>query len=358
MPSSSEPARRKGRMPAFVAAVAALGLAAGCARRPDPGTAVKGFEASLVFGVKPVEEPSQPANADFAGLSATNSVRDNGLPSALVDEPSPFVSNKPRPPLAKPAPCPPASASAAPAEPAGTTVPSDRLPVGGVYRWRKAGTVTLTSLPIPLQVGGFEQRLVRNVGRPPSATGAPSTTTFTYETVQPASVTGGGGLVATTWQVNTNPTTFFVTPPTANVPVTAGDPERGIVIKRIQNLDSSGRPAGPAFAPLTGLLLLPIPARQSESFTSVAVDPATQQTGQFAGQVVDKQLVDACGDLLDAWHVHGTLSFSSGLTRTVDYSFSLPLGGLLVEEKFSETTADATGSLDYTIGQLKPASPS
>jgi hypothetical protein len=334
----------------FLVAVALL--AAGCARQHEPGTTVKSFQASLAFGVKP---PATPANFAPGPVTEASLRADAGLPEQLT---APFFPTKLRPALgAASAPCPPAGNSAFPKEPAGITVM--KAPLEGAYRWKRAGQVTSAQFPVPLPVAGFEQRLIQQVSDV-QHTVHPTTSQpgiiFTYQTVQPQ--IGSTALVRTTWQVKSNsPQALQQSPQVAATPnVRAGDPEDGIVIKKIEMLDESGNPTGPAFAPVTGLLMLPLPIFEGESFSSTATDPTNGEVAQVQATVGGKTLVDACGELTEGWKVSGTETFTGTQTetRSFDDVFSLVLGGIVAHEKLSVVDSAGTFNLDLTIGQLAP----
>jgi hypothetical protein len=328
-------------------------LATGCARQHEPGTTVKSFQASLAFGVKP---PATPANFAPGPVTPDALQADAALPEQLT---APFFSTKLRPALgAASAPCPPAGNNAFPKEPAGITVMNP--PTAGAYRWKRAGEVTSAKFPVPLPVGGFEQRLIQQVSDVQHTVHPTSNQPgiiFTYQTVQPQ--IGSTTLVRTTWEVKSDsPQAIDQTPVVEGTPnARAGDPENGIVIKKIEMLDESGNPTGPTFAPVTGLLMLPLPIFQGETFTSTATDPLNGEVAQVQAKVGGKTLVDACGELTEGWEVSGTETFTGEQveTRSFDDVFSLVLGGIVAHEKLSVVDSSGTFNLDLTIGQLSPS---
>jgi hypothetical protein len=326
-------------------------LTAACAHQHAPGTTVKSFQANLTFGVKPMATPANfapgPVEPGAARLDAL-------LPEQLT---APFFPTKLRPPLGSQVPCPQAGNNAFPKDPAGLTVLNP--PAVGSYRWKRAGQMTPAKFPAAVPISGFEQRVIQQVSAV-QTTMHPTTNEpgilFTYQTVQPQ--LGTQTLVRTTWQVKSNsPQSVGQTPIVQGTPnVRAGDPENGIVIKKIETLDLSGNVIGQPFAPVTGLLMLPLPIFQGDHFTSTATDPVLGEVGQIQATIGAKTLVDACGELTEGWEVTGTETFTGTQTETRSFTdvFSLVLGGIVAHEKL--TIVDSAGSfdLDFTIGQLAP----
>jgi hypothetical protein len=329
---------------ALTALAAVALLAASCVDQAKPGVQVKALQADLVFGVKPLAKAVPPANLGIAA------------PPPLPMPPlAPIMPDLSFPSYLAPLPtaqaCPKAGISSFPKEAAALNVAADRRPAVGSYRWTRSGTRQgPDTLGLTLPVGGFEQRLVRNVVKT-------SATQFSFETVQTDIATRE--TVITTWQVKTNGTTTTgtVSPPSpAPVPPSAGDPERGVVIKKIVRTDAKGAVTN-TFAPQLGLLVLPLPARIGENFTSSAVDPLTFQTLQFQGTVQAPARLDACGEIVEAWPVQGTETFTGTTTTTANYTaFIAPqMGGMLVGETVDQTAATGFLKVRWTIGQLTPS---
>ena len=199
-----------------VAGLAAVFLA-GCVERDAPGVGIQKLAADIVFGVKPAADTPPPnlAPGQAGAGDATTYVPD----PATVGGSSPFGSDSdfasgpgrgsgPRLPRVTPiAPpkstCPPAALTAFPAKEAGQSV--EGLPVEGQYRWKRAGTQTVATLPgVKLPISGFEQRLVRNVVKV-------SDTEYTFETVQPE--LGSSITTISTFKVKIGAVSRTVAPP-------------------------------------------------------------------------------------------------------------------------------------------------
>jgi hypothetical protein len=368
-----------------VAGLAAL-LLAGCVKQDPPGVGIQKLAADIVFGVKPATdtpppnlEPGQAGPGD-----ATTYVPD--APADQASEigggnfsgPTGARSHLPRlTPLTPPkSTCPPAALTAFPAKEAGVTV--DGLPAEGQYRWKRQGTQTVASLPgVKLPVSGFEQRLVRNVHRV-------SDTEYTFETVQPE--LGTNVTTISTFKVKIGAVSKTVTPPveppdvthpTSPVPipvtppgtqpvlpkppvpsnVSAGDPERGISLMKLQRIDAAGNSSELTFSP--AVLYLPLDIVPGEEFNSVGIDPRTGSVLQNQARVLKRERVDACGEVVDGWAVESTQTFSgTGQTappRTYRYIVAPQLGGIIIGEEIHTTGAQGTTDVRLSLGQLKPA---
>jgi hypothetical protein len=342
---------------AAIGALCAL-LVASCAKGEPAGVRVKGVDADLVFGVEEPPKDATPPNA--IGSDGI----DPGYLTGNVALPDQTFATTKRPPrvVATPnrAPCPSASGSAVVKEPSPDTVPEDRRPAPGIYRWKKAGTANESGFG-NIAITGFEQRVIRNVkdiGKSSNTAGLPGSTArpatiFQYETVQPDI---SGNVVTSTYRIDPYAQSTTSYAPVGQLQVRAGpDPERGIVLKGFDVADSAGRPVS-GFHPVSGLLLLPLPVVDGDSWTSVAVDPTTGQEAVFQGKVLPRRDIDACGELVQGWVVQGTQTFSGGTRRSYEAVFAPQLGGLLLYEKVDEENAATKASvhLESTIGQLTP----
>jgi hypothetical protein len=347
-------------------AAAAFGLAvvlmSSCAHAGKPGVAVSKLDADLVFGAK--EPDTKPANV----LGGTNGSLLGGgqltgdLTIPAQDFPTTPAFRGPRPALYTPqAACPDAALNAFPAESAPTTPPNDRRPATGSYRWKKNGSIKdSTTAGTSIAVHGFEQRLVdkvvergasTNVSNPPPSPNAPGVI-FQFDAVQPDLQ---GNAITTTWQVNTQPAQASQYVNGSNVAAHGGEPERGVVIKQIVKKDRLGNTVS-TFAPATGLLILPLPVTQGETFQSVATDPRTGLEYSYNAQVLPRFRVDACGTILDSWLIHGTMTIAGRTqsTYTYDVGIATQMGGIPIYEKIVED--DGNGKIDLTesIGQQSP----
>ena len=343
-----------------IAVACALAALAACAEQDPAGVSVKGFDDDLVFGVKEADASTATAANTLTG---SETFSPDTLASGLDLPPTAFSSGPPvrRLPITaarRQDPCPPADATDSPEEPAPLTVPNDRRPGLGVYRWKRGGNMTISGAPLPLT--GFEQRLVRDLQEH-----GPSTNTrqvpgsvskegvvFSFETVQPDI---DGNVVISRYRIDTEPAGAFTDPAATGEEVRTGSPERGVVLRELTIEDRQGNDVM-SFSPVTGLLLLPLPVRAGENFTSSAVDPQTGNTATFEAEVKDRQLVDVCGELIEAWVVKGTQTFSGEQTvsRTYELTIATGLGGMPVGEKVDQKEGDRELHLVTTLGQLKP----
>jgi hypothetical protein len=341
-----------------VALALAAVLLAACAKADDPGVTVKGFDDDLVFGV--TEEGTVAPNVPGEGAVDPSALTgDVSLPDQVFSTPAKRVS----PAVARPRPqCPEADTTAFPEEPAPLSVPTDRRPKVGRYSWRRTGSLqSAATNNAKLSIDGYEERVVRTIVEKgpstntkslnvPGSTAEPGVI-FTYETVQPDV---NGNVVVSVFQVDTSPLTAYQDAAATDVEVRGGGPERGVVLKSYEILDRQGSTLS-EFVPATGLLLLPLPVRAGEDFTSSAIDTRTGDTVTFQGEVLDRTLVDACGDLVEAWQVTGTQTFAGNetISRTYQLVVATGLGGIPVQEKIDQTIGGEL-HLTSTIAQLVP----
>jgi hypothetical protein len=352
-------------------------LTAGCAQPDPPGVGVQKLAADIVFGVKPPPPDAPPANTTPGtdGLTGDATTYVPG-PSRSYPTPSFPAPRAPRPPTTRqprPTPlnptrsaCPPAALNAFPATEAGLTLAG--MPVEGQYRWKRTGTQTMATLPgVAIPISGFEQRLVREVKKV-------SDTEFTFQTVQPE--LGTGVTVLQTFKVKTDAVSRGVEPPVQTIPLErpeqlpkevpfpsnpsvpakrVGDPERGISLMRIERIDAQGNTQVLNFTP--AVLYLPLAIEPGESFESVGIDSRTGQVLQHQAQVVRRERVDACGEIVDGWVVEATQTFSGQGTaaRSYRYIIAPQLGGLMISEQVKVTAAEGTLDVTFSLGQTKPA---
>jgi hypothetical protein len=324
---------------------------AGCVHLGAPKVGMKPLAADLVFGVKKQDKvpsplaPEAPGPDEQALLAAADLVPSGDLSSGFSFKP------KARPDIGKSTvqACPQAALNAFPAEEAGQNVPDGRLPVEGLYRWKRSGSYKLTQMPDrPLPYAGFEKRLVRKVTKV-----AADCTQFTNETVAPDF---NGNTVVQQWRVKTNasgtvqPTALSVNGPNN------GDPERGLALEGITVFDQKGNQLGTSYSFPTGVLYMPLPIRPGTQWQAAAVDPKTGETLSISAQATDHERVDACGEIVDGWRINSTLTFSGkdNVSQTFNYIVAPQLGALVIDEKIQETTSTATYDIESNLGQTKP----
>jgi len=263
---------------------------------------------------------------------------------------------------AAPPDCPPAALEEFPDAPAPLWGPEDRKapPREGIYRWKREGVVTSTETAgRTINVSGFEQRMIRNVEliSDEETSEGGNEVVFTYEMVQPA--ISGTDVVITTYQVKsvgTPPTRSVFNPTQGQDEITAGEPERGLVITRIEVQDRHGGRLS-VFEPATGLLLLPLRVRPGEQWQSVAVDPRSGQRMELVGQTLAKERVDACGDIIEGWEVTSTVTSTGGggvTSNTYEYVVAPQYGAILLYEHLRPTAAASENDLVFSIGQQDP----
>ncbi len=370
----------------LVAGLAAL-LLSGCVKQDAPGVGIQKLAADIVFGVKPAPETPPPnlAPGQVGPGDATTYVpdaptwSDPSTPDAS-DFSGPARPKRGVPRLTPLAPskstCPPAALTAFPAKEAGQTV--EGVPAEGQYRWKRSGTQTVANLPnVKLPVGGFEQRLVRNIVKV-------SETEYTFETVQPD--LGTNITTISTFKVKIGAVSKSVTPPveppdltrpTSPVPlpitppgsqptlpkpplpsnVSVGDPERGISLVKLQRVDPAGNASELTFSP--GVLYLPLDVVPGEEFNAVGIDPRTGAVLQHQAKVIKRDRVDACGDVVDGWVVESTQTFTgagqAAAPRTYRYIVAPQLGGIIISEELHISGAQGTTDVVLSLGQLKPS---
>jgi hypothetical protein len=372
-----------------VAGLAAL-LLTGCVKQDAPGVGIQKLAADIVFGVKPAAETPPPnlAPGQVGPGDATTYVPDS---STAFDKGAAFGGGDFSGPAGRPGPrlprvtplaptkstCPPAALTAFPAKEAGQQV--EGVPAEGQYRWKRSGNQTVANLPnVKLPVAGFEQRLVRNVVKV-------SETEYTFETVQPE--LGTNITTISTFKVKigavsknvsppveppdlthpTSPVPLPVKPPEGTQPtlpkpplpsnVSAGDPERGISLVKLQRVDAAGNSSELTFSP--GVLYLPLEIVPGEEFNAVGVDPRTGSVLQHQAKVIKRDRVDACGEVVDGWIVESTQTFTGpGQTappRTYRYIVAPQLGGIIISEEIHTSSPQGTTDVVLSLGQLKPA---
>jgi hypothetical protein len=334
---------RSARAGVALAVLALVGTA--CVKQNKPGLAIKSLQSDIVFGINP------PAATPNGATELDQGLTQGDLPLPTV---SPAI---PRPkPL--PADCRVAGNADTPEAIATTGVAN--VPTEGVYRWRFGATQDVAGLKIPIQ-NVFLNRTVFDVSKPVTSTfpvGGDAITdpivtkTFTYKVKTDLSVGGKGGYEVDTYQVKDHPIAEGVGTSTANIgkPIVLGDPERGVALKKTELFSPNGTLEG-SFEPTPGLLLLPLSVTGGEEFESVGIDAANGSVTVVDGVVGNRELVDACGDVVDGWQVK-TRQYFAGvdasdvnnpahlLLTEYDYVVATQLGGILISEKVGKPPVD------------------
>jgi hypothetical protein len=336
--------------------VVAAAMTTGACVQPDPpSVGIKALAADIVFGADPIEEEEAQPTTFEPPVTQTAEAEVEVLPPQIFTPAPP--KSFPRPPFEAPRPaapaCPPAAVDEFPDVTAPLNLPAGALPKEGVYRWKKSGSQT-TANGVTTEVTGFEERAIRNVtvGAPDPANA--ERVRFTFEMVQPFR----DGLAVTRYAVDTAARSAEQNSPAGGLRISTGEPERGVVIDSVTYTDDEGTATQRPFAPLTGLLLTPLPIRTGEEFQSVAIDPTTQQAWRYEAQLVKRDRVDACGEILEGWRTDGTLTVNGadGGEREFSVIVAPQYGGLPILESSKGTDADGTQfDITYTIGQLEPS---
>lgn len=336
-------------------------LAGACVRPNDPGVAIDPLNADIVFGVKDIakEEVTPGAVTPNPDAVQAEPVADLLPEQIFTSTPKREI---PRPQLRNNTPvaevCPAAALNAFPAESAPLNIPEGIRPKEGTYRWKRNGTVTMPTFggqTSTVTREGLEERLVRNVEEITVPGQDEARQIFSYEVVSPE--LGGDNVVITTYKVDSDATAVQAFNPVNDEdPPRSGEPERGVVIKSVQYQDKNGNRTERAFMPTTGLLILPLDVQTGENYSSVAVDPSTQQTWRFDGEVEKRDRVDACGEIIEGWKVTGTLTVSgaNGGERKQTWIVAPHMGGLVIGDFFEGAYGSATVKLDSNIGQREP----
>jgi hypothetical protein len=315
--------------------IAVVLLSAACVKKPEKGVTLQNVNTDIVFGVK--LPAGAPANIVTPAQEPAESSRNLGQFS--------FARKFSGPGSASQA-CGTAPVSAhAPEE---ASLNANGTPPQGSYLWKRDGTLEFTTVPgRPFAVKGFERRQIRNVQRI-------SDGEFRFEMLQPDLF--ASFIIATTFKVRTNAAS--ARPP--GVPdQRTGEPDRGIAIEKIDHLDpKTGQPIGEnAFNPRPPVLVLPLPAFQGERFQALGIDPNTRSQLAIDGFVPKRQLVDACGSLIDGWKLEATRTFTSGAGSFQDkwhMVFATQKGGLPILEFAEGQDVNGKKSMTITIGQTNP----
>ena len=356
--------------PKQAAALAVLvALSGACVQQDSPGVSIDRLQSDIVFqAAAEAEEPAPEAVPNVSSAPVQPAFASSDVELEFPPEPprSAAITTRPSPPTVSfraPSTCPEAALNEFPEEPTPLNVPHEpepRLPKEGLYRWKKSGEIQ--SGVGPLAVTGFERRVIQGVelleedeqveagGNVVQRAGI----TFRFQMLQPDLRTGSP--TRTTYVVKTNGESREQDLPVEELgsgAVTTGEPERGVVLEKIESLDSSTRNT---FEPQTGLLLLPLRVRPGEKFQSVAVDPRTGQTLSLDGIVKDPQRIDACGEIIEGWRVETVIQSSTSDAPIIyNYVIAPHFGAVLIAEEIERTTEEGAAKLLFTLGQKDPS---
>ena len=343
----------------------AIVMAGACVQADDPDVGISPLSADIVFGVKPLAD----AEAEVPGVGG-GSTGDGGVTDAFAgeeeededDEPSQTFNTVP-PKKFTPVPfeaaapggggeneCPAAALDEFPDEVAPTNVTEEPKP--GVWRWKRTGSLAKSDGSVT-DVSGLERRTISELRKESADPTAPKRMRYQFD-ITYADPSDPEVQITVTYRVDTGAAGAEAESPVGGERASGGEPERGLSLKRF--VAKRGDKTIGTFAPTTGLLLLPLPVRSGESFSSVAIDPSTQQTWRYTAQVKQRRAIDACGTLLDGWVVEGTqqISGSNGGSRGYNLVVGNQRGGLLLSERSEVTTSGGPVVLENTIGSDGP----
>lgn len=363
------PSRRNRHL--LLAGVAAVALSS-CVQPNEPGIAIRALQSDIVFGLPaPVPDaiPSlaaPPISFDEPDLVVAPQIEEDEEPEY---QPTPV---RPRAPIVAPPAvnvCPDAAATAFPKDAASFGV--TKTPASGTYKWKRT-----ISTPVPDELGGGQsvsktvfRHQIGNVSEVtetanPFTPNVP-TTTFTYDDT---SFFPNGSSTTTTYQVKNNAPRQVVqgnqnfgggVAAGTGQSLETGTPDRGVAILKTVLRDPNGKEVS-TFEPSPPVLILPLDVVVPSTFSAVGVDPTSGSSLAINGQIVGRERVDACGEIIDGWKVSSTQSFTSATgdssVLTTTYHVGTQLGGLVIlEAKQSANPADsATGTIVDNIGQLVP----
>lgn len=311
--------------------LAALLLGAACVKQPVSGVGLQNAQTRVAFGANtPAPSSTVPTPAPLTAAEREQlgpSFNDKAYLSRL-----PPVSSNER--------CVKAAPGSAAAEAAGLNAKG--TPATGVYRWKYAGTRSITTPPVKFNVSGFERRLLRNVRR----TG----NDFTFEVAEPDKLYNNRVVV----------TTYRVRPAARNQQVTAtdqraGDPDRGLSILRVDSLDAKTGQSVSSFQPQPPILLLPLPVLAGERFQSIGADPRTLRSVEIDAQVVRRERVDACGEIVDGWYVKATRTDSGSTPVPYDLIVATQLGAMPISLHTIYQNPAVSADVTFSLGQVKPS---
>ena len=315
----------------LLAAVAVCGMVSACGPTAPLEVAMREYPSSVDYGSAATPAPS---SAPPASLPAPEPA-----PAPLPVQPQlppPQVSSQPTVivVLTAPAACPaagPLDPAVQPAIPESTSAPQ-----AATYDWRVAGSLTTAgSAPKPFPTKATEQ--VTNV----TSAAASSSGSYTFDVVDSAAGLDGTQTVTTSFEVVPEPAGGQV----SGVSTTQAS---GIYITRVTTANAVAGAAPSTFVPTPPILYLPFPAdlNPPPSWQVNSADGTTVE--QYSAQVKGHGRVDACGKVLDAWHVQITggsiTSPSENLQLTGDYYVGTEYGGIPLEDALTyKGTATAGG---------------
>lgn len=360
--------RRSRAVRASIPALVTVLVASGCVQRKPPGLKVASLESSIVFGLKPV---------DVAAPPGTPQPELPPVDSRPAPEPASTPAPREIPPLPK---LPPVTVPTAPTPFCRTATVSDfptvapqnapTPPKAGFYFFKPTPPELFGADRYDIQPKDLQTRLILNVSKPQvtqnPVNGAPSpvgsgdvkTTTYQYDQVTYLDPAGKSALIDRI-KVTDNP--IYTSFGAVNFGPTeyAGQPDRGVALLNRQLTSANG---SATFAPSSPLLLLPLPAISGQTWQSVSVDPASGATYILYGRIINRQRVDACGDVVEGWAVEAQTVFkdpraSTAQNATFRYFVDTANGGQLIYERVDKLSSPAFPLNGTPLDAAIPAPP-
>jgi hypothetical protein len=317
------------RRKSFIALVAALALLSACVRDKDPEPGVRSITTDL----------------EYKALREKSAAPPNTIPEAPKSPPPPATfppfDQGPIGPIEPPRQaCP----TAAPTEQADVDVGPvvSAMPKVGDYLWKVEGSTAIEGSDQRFGLVPYIKKKIENVEGTKEA--------FTFETVEREFVAGGGsGSVVRT---------FFSVDDT------------GVSVTRIDRQTPDGDES--SFQPLQAVryLVTPVEFGPETEWSDQGIDVASGeiQTLTHTAYVKGRITLDACGERIRGWEVHGDQQYTKGsevISRSFDYAIATQYGGIVVYENVKspctrddndECTEEEDPALTYkaTIGQTEP----
>jgi hypothetical protein len=288
-------------------------------------------QSSVIFGFTPAKVGSSGAAPRQAALG--------GVPAPVSTPfPQPTFSAIFQRSSASSGPCP----SAEPDAPVSSRAPTEisGRPKPGTYRWLGSGTYTIAGSKAP--IGSYFPKYVTSsqtfTDNVPRNNGAPAGDNFRFSTLEDRPT---GLYWRLDWQVKTDPGV-------------AQDPEGGLVLKSVEIANPDGSTRSTYFSTSgPGLLMAPFPIDPGQRWNSATIDFANGRSLNLQGQMLDRAVIDACGTLVEGWHVHASLS-DTGSEGTLDYLIGTEYGGQIIAFSVDGFWLGTQYDAKTRIGQIDP----
>jgi hypothetical protein len=319
----------------LLAAIVVSGMVSACGPTAPLEVAMREYPSSVDYGSAVTPAPStapptsvpapEPAPAPVPAQPQLQLPQASSAPAVVVV-------------ITAPAVCP----AAGPLDPAvqPATPESTSAPQAATYDWRVSGSLTAAgSAPKPFPAKATEQ--VTNV----TSAVASSSGSYTFDVVDSAAGLDGTQTVTTSYEIVPEPAGGEV----SGVATTQAS---GIYITKVTTTNAVAGAAPTTFVPTPPILYLPFPAdlNPAPSWQVNSADGATVE--QYSAQIKGHGRVDACGKVLDAWHVQITggsiTSPTENLQLSGDYFVGTEYGGIPLEDALTYKGTATTGGPTIT----------